>query len=148
VANEATVRSELSIRKQDGVTTLLNYRGQSAFTATVTGTRGPNPGTVIASQNDTAGTLVDLSGLTDPGLVHIYNQDTAGYVEYGIYDTERGVYFPFGELLPGEGTVFRFSRNFMEEFGTGTGTTPATNQLRVKSYGGSTGAVFVGAFER
>ena len=148
MANEATIRAILTINKLSGSTQLLHYQGQSNFVATVTGTRGPNPGTVIASQNDSLGTEVDLTGLTDPGLVHIYNQDTTGYVEYGIYDVERGVYFPFGELLPGEGTVFRFSRNFMEEWGTGTGTTEATNQLRVKSYGGTTGAVFVGAFER
>lgn len=146
MSNEARVIASLTVRKVSGSTVLLDYASRpGSFSADVTGTRGPNPGTVIATA---AGTDVDLSGLTDPGWCHLHNQDTTGYVEFGVWDTETSTFFPLLELLPGQSMIIQLSRNFGEDQAAGTGTTAATNRLRVKTYGGTTGEVFVGAFER
>lgn len=140
MANEAVINSTLQINKGN-----LSYLGRpTSFTATVTGTKGPTPGAISATL---AGTQVDLSELTQPGLCRIMNLDATNFVEYGIWDTENSVFFPLGELLPGESYVLRLSRNIQEEYtGTGTGTTAPTNKLMFKA---NTAAcvVLVEAFE-
>lgn len=106
MANEATVRTSLQIRKTSGQTTLLEYASQpSGFLATVTGTKGPTPGAMLAS---TTGTDVSLTQLTTPGLCRIMNQDVTNFVEVGIFD---GVitFYPLMKLLAGESYVFRLS---------------------------------------
>lgn len=129
MANEAEIRSSLQIAKDN-----LEYRGQpTVFNANVTGTKGPTPGAITVS---TAGTDVDLSGLTTPGLCRIQNleADSGNFVAYGIWDPEGGKFYPLGELLPGESYVLRLSRVIEEEYGTGGGTTGAsTNRLRFKA---------------
>jgi hypothetical protein len=133
MSNEATIRSSLIILKDDGSgTTLLQYAGQpTAFQADVTGTFGPTPGAFAAS---TAGTDVDLTELTTPGLCRIMNQDDTNYVTVGMWDPEGSTFYPMMELLPGETYVFRLSRSIEEEYSTGTGTTGAnTNRLRIKA---------------
>lgn len=131
MANEATVNCSLSIRKGTNPV-VMDYRsGPSNFRATVTGTKGPTPGAVTVS---TLGTVIPFSELVTPGLCWIINRDPDNYVEYGIYDPETDVFYPWGELLPGELSAFRFSRNLHEEYtGTGTGTTAATNQVMFKA---------------
>lgn len=142
MANEAEIRSSLQISKDN-----LEYRGQpTVFNADVTGTKGPTPGAITVS---TAGTDVDLTALTTPGLCRIQNLEADGgnYVSYGMWDPEGSKYLPLGELLPGESYVLRLARDIEEEYGTGTGTTGAsTNRLRFKA---NTAAcvVLVEAFE-
>jgi len=148
MADEARIQSYLQIRKNSGTITLIDYRsGPTVFQATVTGTKGPVPGALTVP---TTGKIVDLSELTTPGFVFLHNldSDTSNYVEFGIYDPQTDVFYPLGELNAGESTVFKFSRNLLEEYtGTGTGTSAATNQFMLKSFNASA-VVTVEAFEK
>lgn len=125
MANEAQIRASLLIQKGN-----LRYQSQpTAFSADITTGKGPVPGAIAVA---TTGTNVDLSELEQPGFVRLMNLDETNYVEWGVWDTERSVFFQVGELKPGEIALFRLSRNFGEEFaGPGTGTTAATNLLRL-----------------
>jgi len=129
MANEATIRTSLSIKTGD-----LEYHSTpTAFQADVAGIFGPAPGALAVS---TVGTDIDLSEFTTPGLARFQNLDTLNYVEYGIWDPETTTFYPLGELLPGETYVLRLSKNLAFEYGTGpgTGTTgPETNRLRFKA---------------
>ena len=127
MSNEAQIRSSLSI-----VSDNLTYRSQpTAYNADVAGSKGPVPGAIAVS---TVGTDVDFSELTTPALCKIQNLDDTNFVEYGIWDPEGSTFYPLGELLPGEFSVLRLSRNLQQEFGTGTGTTGAdTNRLRFRA---------------
>ena len=142
MADEAQIRSSLQIAKDS-----LEYRGQpTVFNADVSGTKGPTPGAITVSA---AGTDVDLSALTTPGLCRIQNLEADGgnYVTYGIWDPEGGKFYPLGELLPGESYVLRLARDIEAEYGTGGGTTGSpVNKLRFKA---NTAAlvVLVEAFE-
>ena len=140
MADEATVQCSLQIKKGN-----LTYRSNpTAFRADVATAKGPSPGAFTAS---TDGTSVDLTALTQPALCRIQNIDATNFVEVGIWDTEAALFFPLMELLPGESYVIRLSRNIEEEYvGTGTGTSAATNRLRIKA---NTAAciVLVEAFE-
>ncbi len=140
MADEAEVRGSMSIR-----TTNLDYRSHpTAFTTDVDGELGPTPGAFTAT---IAGTNVDLSELTIPGLCVIRNLDPTDYVNVGIWDPELGVFYPLMEVRPGEHWVFRLSRELFTEYGTGAGTVgPNTNQLRIKANTASC-AVVVEAFE-
>ena len=147
MANEARIQSSLAIRKISGSLTLIDYRGTdpSAFQADVTGTKGPVPGALTVP---TTGKIVDLTELTIPGLCELHNMDATNYVEYGIYDPQIDVFYPLGELLPGEKYTIRFSRNLAEEYtSTGTGTTAATNKFMLKAQNAACD-VYVGAFEK
>ena len=139
MADEATVRSSLQVIKGN-----LSYQSQpTTFQADVSGTAGPSPGTVIVP---TTGVDIYFSQLTTPGLCRLQNLDTGNRFEYGIYDTSNKVFYPLGEVLPGETYVIRLSRNLKKEFaGSGTGQTLDT-YLRLKAYGASVTAQ-VEAFE-
>lgn len=142
MANEAQLRVSLSIRTGN-----LSYQSSpTAFLGDVIGSKGPTPGAISVS---TAGTQVDLSQLTTPGYYRFANLDETNYVEYGIYDPQTHVFYPFGEILPGESYVGRFSRNVQEEYlGPGTGTHAGTesNRLMFLAHGASVN-VLVEAFE-
>lgn len=153
MANEATVRTILQIRKDN-----VDFPGlPGAFNATILAdvAKGPTPGAVAVSED---GTDIDLSELIEPGLCQIKNlepasEDNLPYIEYGIWDPGVQRYYPLGEMLPGETYVLRLSRYLGTPFigtgtGTGTGTSPdITTTLRLKAIGGpATG--YVGAFER
>jgi len=127
VANEISIRSQLTVRKG-----YIDYRSNPvAFEADMAGAKGPTPGAIAAS---TDGVDVDLSELTTPGVARFMNIDDTNFVEYGIFDPETNVFYPFGKILPGETYVVRLSSNFGEQYaGTGTGTTAATNTLRFKA---------------
>lgn len=145
MANEATIRNGLTITNV--TTAQFNYRSpQQGFTADVEGSLGPTPGAVAVS---VSGTDIDLSQLTQlGGLVEIINYDLTNRVEIGIYEPATGTFFPFIELLPGESTVTRLSRNAQEQFDgtvTGTGTFAENNTIRAKAYG-DTVNIFFGAF--
>lgn len=148
MANEAQLRTSLYVRKQaDDGTILLEYQSRpSAFAADVSGTKGPVPGAI---QVTTSGTDVDFSQLTTPGLCRVMNFDSTNYVEYGIRDPDSRIFYPLGELLPGESFVLRLSRNIQEEYfpSTGTGTTTPANKFHFKANTAAC-SVLVEAFEK
>jgi len=112
MANEARVTSSLNVTKG---TTRINTKPTS-FTADVDASNiAPTPGLVVATL---AGTDVDLSALTTPGLCTIQNVDGTNYVTGGIWDPEGNTFYPLFELLPGEKYVLRLARDIEEEFGT------------------------------
>lgn len=141
MASEARITANLQIIKDT-----LQYQSKpTAFVADVEGKKGPTPGAVAIT---TAGTDIDFSQLTTPGLCRIQNLDDTNYVEYGIWEPTGSIFYPLGELLPGEFFVLRFSRNLQEQYaGTGTGTTGPTNRLRFKANTASVD-VLVEAFEK
>lgn len=116
MANEARVQSSLTVNKGN-----LVYQSQpTSFSATVTGSRGPTPGTINVA---TAGTDVSFAALAAlGGLCRIMNLDATNYVTYGIWNSTT--LFNLGELLPGESYVLRLSR----ALGNGAGYT-----LRMKA---------------
>lgn len=136
MAGEAQIRTSLQIVKLDANdVVLLDYASRpTAFVADVSGILGPTPGGITVS---TAGTDVDLSALTIPGLCRFMNNDDTNFVSWGAWDPEGVRFYPIGELLPGESFVLRLSRDIEEEFGTGDpGTATAganTNRLRFKA---------------
>lgn len=134
MANEASVRTGLNLRKvsSDGTITLLSYNFSGAFSVTVVGTKGPTPGAITVTA---AGTDVDLSQLTTPGLVVFKNLDATYTVEYGIRDPNTRTFYPLGEIQPGESYILRLSRNIQEDYfpSTGTGTTGDINKLHLKA---------------
>ena len=135
MADEATIRSYLQIRKTNaaGDVVHIDYQSRpSDFRADVATTSGPAGGKITAT---VVGVDVDLSELTTPGLCRIQNQDATNYITVGIFDTSATEFYPFMELLPGESYVFRLSRNIGKEVeapGTGTGYAGATT-LRIKA---------------
>lgn len=144
MANEANIQSRLSVRKLSGSTVLLDYTsGQSGFNADVDGTKGPTPGAITVT---TAGVNVDLTALTTPGLCRISNQDATNYFEWGVKDASSGIFYPMGEVLPGESYVIRLSRNIGEEYYSTTGT-DSGNSVHLKANTASVNAL-VEAFEK
>jgi hypothetical protein len=145
MANEATVRVSLQIRKTSGSLTVLEWLNRpGAFQADVTGTKGPTPGALTIP---VGGKVISLEELGTPGLCHLRNCDATNYVEWGVYDVDQDRFYPVGELLPGEGYVLRLSRNIQEEYeGTGTGTSGPTSRLFMKANTADV-VVVVSAFE-
>lgn len=112
----------------------LNYKpGLTSFLGDMLGTKGPTPGVLSIS---TAGTDVDFSQLnTYGGLCEIANLDATNFLTWGIWNVANSLFFPVGEVLPGEQYVLRLSRFFGEDYqGVGTGTDASTaNRLRLKA---------------
>lgn len=141
MADEITVR--VSIRVSKG--TLYHQSNPTAFTADMAGTGGPSPGTIVAT---TAGTDVYFTGLTEPGVCTMQNYDPDNFVQVGIYEPTGAVFYPMLEILPGEIWPMRLSRNLFEQYsGSGTGTSPQENKLRIKADVASC-KVQVNAFDR
>lgn len=133
MADEARISCQLTVLKRGSSgEALIDYASRpAAFSADVNGTKGPTPGSLTVP---TGGKVVPLNELTTPGWCRIMNQDATNYVEYGVYDPDYDRFYPFGELGPGELTVFKFSRNFREEYeGTGTGTSAPSSYLFMKA---------------
>lgn len=149
MAKEASVVGNLTItrRLDDGTMRSFNNLLPGAFTATVVGRKGPSPGTVHIS---VTGTDINLSELDDPSLCAMYNPGDYP-IDVGIYDPQRGRFYPMIRLLAGEGYPMRFSPYLLGELGPGTGGTGTigadTNTLRAISQGG-VGLLFVGAFDQ
>lgn len=128
MSNEVTVQLSLTVNKDE-----LQWRSSApGFNADMAGKKGPTPAAITVS---TTGTVVDLSQLTTPGWVHLQNLDATNSVEWGIGDPQTDVFYPVGELGPGEGALFKFSRNLLEEYSpaAGTGTTGPTNTFRMRA---------------
>lgn len=145
MANEAQVRSQLTIQKRSGSLSLIDYRsGPATFVATVSGTKGPVPGAFRATED---GTDVDLSELDSPGLCRVMNLDADNPVTLGRWDNDAERFYPVMKLLPGESFVIRLADDVADEYsGTGTGTTAASTTLRVKAHNAACN-VLVEAFE-
>lgn len=136
MASEARLNIGLQISKGN-----LQFRSNpTAFTANVSGTKGPVPGAITVA---VTGTNVNFSELTTPGLCRITNLDSTNFVTYGVYDGAS--FFPLGEILPGEFYLLRLSRYLNEEF-VGTGTNADANQFRLMANGAACN-VLVEAFE-
>lgn len=141
MADEILVTASVQIRKDN-----LQYRSlPNSFKADMIGTaKGPSPGAVSVP---TDGKDIYFNELVTPGVCVLTNLDDTNYVEYGIYDPQTSVFYPLGEIQPGETYVLRLSRNLQEQYsGSGTGTTAPENYLRLKANVASCD-VFVGAFE-
>lgn len=146
MANEARVTSGLQVLKTNGVSRLIDYQARpTSFAATVTGTKGPGPGSVQVS---VSGTDIDFSQFVQPGLCRIQNQDATNYVTIGIYEPDTKYFYPFAELLPGESYVWRWARFVNEELsGTGTVTGFYNSRIRIKANTASCN-VLVETFEK
>ena len=113
MADEATVRCSLEITQGN-----LKYRSYPTdFTVDVAASKGPVPGAIAVG---TAGTDIDFSELTTPGLCRISNLDATNYVEIGIWDGTE--FYPVIELGPGEFYVIKLSRFLGKSFAVGSGT--------------------------
>ena len=126
MSSEITIRSGLSVRSGN-----VNYNpGLATFRASLLGTaKGPTPGVLTVT---TTGLSVSFTQLVQPGVYRIKNYDATNYVEYGIL--VGSVFYPIGELLPGEEYVLRFSRNLGEgDTVPGTGTTASTNSFYLRA---------------
>ena len=142
MADEVTITAGLQVVKRNSNNdVLIQFQGQpQSYRGDLTGAFGPVGGAVLAHFT---GTIIDLSSLTTPGYYHISSQDDSAdaddnYIEYGLYDAQTDVFYPWGELAPGEPASGKFSRNFLEEYtSTGSATTGPTNKLMVKSSSGS-----------
>lgn len=154
MANEARVTSNLAILKRSSSISLIEHRGQgpSAFVATVTGTKGPLPGSVTVTGD---GVDVSFSGLTIPSLCEIHNQSSSGFVSVGIWEPNTSLFYPLLDVHAGEKYTLRLSRYLRQQFeDTGTGTGGANQTLRLKAFqengaeATSSVSVYVGAFEK
>jgi len=127
MANEIQVNSYVTIANGN-----LQYTSSpTSFLADMTGTHGPSPGAVTAT---TAGVDISFTQITIPGVCVIQNLDATNFVTFGIWDPESGLFYPLGEVQPGEIYVFRLSRQLAQEHGTGAGTAgPSTNTFDVKA---------------
>jgi len=150
MANEATIRSGLTIRKVSGSLVLMNKNYSAQYQADVDGTKGPTPG---AFSVDELGVDVDLSELTAPGWCWVKNLDATNTVEMGAWDPETDRFYPLLKWGPGQEYAIQLSDNLFQEFGdTGTGTvSDSLNTLRFRAVGagdGPTANVSVEAFEQ
>lgn len=127
MANEATIRVSLTIKKGR-----LSYQSNpTAFTATLSGTKGPTPGAIEVS---VYGTEITFSELTQIGYCVMQNLDEDNFVQWGLWEPATAVFYPVGELGPGELCLFKFSRYFKQEYtNTGTGTTAPENSFMLKA---------------
>lgn len=140
MANEARITISLQIRVGQ-----LSFQSQpTTYLADVSAAKGPTPGFLTVS---TTGLDVDLSELTQPGLVWMQSLEPDGgnRVKWGLHD--GSTFDSIGELLPGEIAQFRFSSDFGEEESVpGTGTTAPVKTFYMRAVSGSVN-VIVHAFE-
>lgn len=137
MANEGRISATLAIRKlsADGSKVLMDFRRTASFAVTVSGTKGPVPGSFSVG---IGGKIVNLEELGTPGLCWLTNMDATNYVTLGIWDPGIDVYYPMLEIGPGESYPVKLYRHIQEEFTqTGTGTTGPGNYLFAKAVGGT-----------
>lgn len=149
MAKEATIRVSLGIRKTDPADNsriLLDYQSRpTGFNIDVTGVKGPTPGAIAVPPS---GVDVDLSELTTPGLVVIYNLDPDDTIHYGIRDPENDIAFMLGQVRPGCNWPLELSTLLTKEVeATGTGFVAGNNRLHLRAGGVSTISGRVDAFE-
>lgn len=131
MSDEAAVQAGLQILKGTNPVQVSYQSRPGAFVADVAGAKGPVPGAFTATL---AGTDVDFSELTQPGLALFKNLDPTNFVTWGVWDPDTSKFYPVADILPGEFYPIRLSRLLSGELGTGAGTTgPNTNTLRFKA---------------
>lgn len=106
----------------------------TSYQATMVGERGPTPGSLHVPLS---GIDANFSELVVPGgLCWLINIDTNGnFCTYGIFDHTFNRFYPLGELLPGQPTLFRLSRFLGTEYGTGSGTVGHGDTIRFYAVG-------------
>lgn len=140
MSDEANITASLRITKDN-----LQYTSEpGTYTADVTGTKGPTPGAIDVP---VTGADVDLSELTIPGFCVLQNLDETNFVTYGIKDPETLIFYPLGELLPGEVNLLRLARDIGQEEGTGAGTGNQSNTFHFIADTDSCNVV-ISAFEK
>lgn len=146
MADEATIRASLQIRKTSGSITMINENVSEGFSDTVAGTKGPCPGALTVPPG---GKVVPLDELSTPGWCIIKNVSPTESVEWGIRDPDSNRFYPVGEIGPGQTAgPFKFSRNVLEEYtGTGTGTSSPGNQFFMTAMGSVDAVVQIKAYE-
>lgn len=102
MANEITMTS--SLRVLNGNQNYAPPQTSKKYDQSTAG--GPVPGTLSIG---TAGEDITFTDLSTPAVVRMKNLDATNFVEYGIWD--GSTFHELGELLPGQETVLRFSRN-------------------------------------
>lgn len=142
MANEVTVRVSLQIKKD----ALYHTSIPTGYSDDMSVAKAPSPGGLTIP---VYGKIIPLTEIDTPGYCWMQNLDETNYVEYGVYDAQTDVFYPFGELLPGgKPQLVYLSRNFREEYvGTGTGTTSEGNHLYMKADTADCNVVIY-AFER
>lgn len=144
MANEASIRVGLSVRKRSGSLRLLEESWNRSYRADVDGTKGPLPGAFAVT---TDGVAIDFSELTTPGWCWFWNQSSTYRIDIGPRDPDSALFYPMISLPPGKGYPVYLSPDLFEEYqGTGTGTGTAANTLWAKAFGGAA-TIYVGAFE-
>jgi hypothetical protein len=121
-----TVTANVSIKIVSG--NLVDQPLPSAFVDSnvnlVNPAKGPVPGALTVP---VGGVAVVLSQLVTPGYVWMCNLDPVNFVEFGVYDSVTGAYYPVGILAPGVNgqqfpCFFKLSPNFGHAQKPGTGT--------------------------
>lgn len=101
---------------------------------------GPTPGSIavdVGTPRDVDFAELEAMG----GPCWLENEGDNGYVEYGLWD--GAVFYPWGELLAGEGHPFRMSRRILN----GESGTASLFVVRFIAYTADT-RVFVGAYDK
>lgn len=146
MADEINATIRMSVRKTStsGAIILIDEDHTATFNMNMGDRLGPAPG---LQRIPTTGKDIDLSELNVPGPCFIKNMDQTNFVTYGIKEPATGKFYPWGDLRPGEASLFRFSKYLGEEFiGIGTGTDPTPNTVHFMA---NTAAVqvYIGAYE-
>lgn len=145
MANEATVRISVSVRKRSGSLTLIDERHSASYFEDVSGTAGPVPGSIAVTE---VGVNLDLSALTTPGLCYLHNQGDYP-INWGVMDPETGRFYALGTISPGKGAFPGKLYQFLGEYeieGTGTGSFSSTYYMHFKAVGGAS-RLLAGVFE-
>lgn len=135
MADEIRVTTQLNVTNSPVNETRSDV---SIITQVTKGAHSPGEVTVA-----TTGTDISLSQVGIPGVCRVKNLDTTNFVEIGVKEPSTGFFYPMLEVGPGEGYVFKLSRNIRQEYtGTGTGTSAGTNTMHAKANTGACRVVF------
>ena len=131
-SNNATIQDSIQI-------TVGSKQYQSkptSFNASVQGSNGPTPGTVLCGVNHTEPSFAQLAGMG--GFVWMQNLDPVNFVTVGIYSSHFAEFFPVHDILPGEFYRARLSVFLGIDLAPGTGSHAEdafTNKLSIKANG-------------
>lgn len=131
MANEISVRATLACKKQNFA---LPAIGGQDVKVTQHGIGGGAPGIVTVGPADE---LIDLSEITVPGWLRMFNIDRHQTVRWG--PNNAGVMLPMGLMKPGEPALFRFYpsaglRMMVEPSSEESTSDSAENQAKVQIF--------------
>lgn len=145
MSNEIQVRASLIVKKGSKPI----YQSPSvAYLDNQSGDGGPFPGDLIITAD---GRDIYWTDLTTPGWTWLQNNEDPAtsdvYVTFGIYDPSIRKFYPIGELGPGQGIPFKFTRDLSKDFiGSGTGSPVSGTYFRLEAHGTGPARFFIGAF--